>query len=65
MKIRSVANDEHFTDYYYLSLVYVCARVCVRVVQQRKRCFRRFTPIFSNNMLQIGKIKFRGVLIGN
>lgn len=65
MKIRSVANDEHFTDYYYLSLVYVCARVCVRVVQQRKRCFRRFTPIFSNNMLQIEKIKFRGVLIGN
>lgn len=65
MKIRSVANDEHFTDYYYLSRVYVCARVCVRVVQQWKRCFRRFTAIFSNNMLQMEKIKFPGVSIGN
>ena len=67
MKIRSVANDEHFTDCYYLSYVCLHIRACVCVCARASynggtHRFRRFTPIFSNNTAGSSeKLSFEGI----
>lgn len=51
MKIRSIANDEHFTDRYYLPSVYAYVR---DVLSRRLASFP--SSIFSNNMFQLMRI---------
>lgn len=53
MKIRSIANDEHFTDCYYLPSVYAYVRDALLLASFS-------SSIFSNNMFQLVRIMRSG-----